>query len=103
MNYILYNNLANNGAGETWADKLLETLGGKVGEGYEKTTLVGLNLPEFLAKVTAEDTIYLVGGDGTINRFANDADGIEIPCPVLFISGKRYRGKLSFGRIYGHP
>ena len=44
MNYILYNNLANNGAGETWADKLLETLGGKVGEGYEKTTLVGYHL-----------------------------------------------------------
>ena len=87
MNYVLFNKLSNNGEGEKWADKLLETLNGKVGEGYEKTNLVGLDVKELLGKVTADDLVYLVGGDGTINRFANDTCGMEIPCPVLFISG----------------
>jgi len=87
MNYVLFNHLSNNGEGENRADALLTTLGVKEGDEYKKIDLVGLTLTDWLKGVTAEDTIYLVGGDGTLNRIANELDGIEIPCPMLLISG----------------
>ncbi len=31
-----------------------------------------------------EDYIILCGGDGTINRFVNDTEGLHIPCDVLY-------------------
>ena len=86
MNYVLFNNLANNGEGEKWADALVQKLGVKEDE-YKKTNLVGLDLPAFVKEVTAEDIIYLVGGDGTLNRLANDLQDTEVPCPILLISG----------------
>ncbi|MBR3039120.1 MAG: diacylglycerol kinase family protein [Lachnospiraceae bacterium] len=86
MNYVLFNNLANNGEGEKWADALVQKLGVKEDE-YKKTNLVGLDLPAFVKDVTAEDIIYLVGGDGTLNRLANDLQDTEVPCPILLISG----------------
>ena len=87
MNYILYNHLANNKEGEKWADALLKTLGAIGADDYKKVKLAGLDILGFLKDITDKDLIYLVGGDGTINRFANDVYGAEIPCPVLFISG----------------
>lgn len=87
MNYVLFNHLSNNGAGESRADALLKALGVKEGEEYKKIDLVGLTLTDWMKDVTAEDVIYLVGGDGTLNRIANELDGTEVPCPMLLISG----------------
>ncbi|MBR6094328.1 MAG: diacylglycerol kinase family protein [Lachnospiraceae bacterium] len=88
MNYVLFNHLSNNGAGETRADALYTSLGVKADDpAYKKIDLVGLNLSEWMKDITADDLIYLVAGDGTLNRIANELDGVEIPCPVLLISG----------------
>ena len=87
MNYVLFNKLANNGEGEKRADALLTSLGVTEGDEYKKIGLVGLDMKEFVGSVTADDIIYFVGGDGSLNRLANDLDGVEIPCPVYLISG----------------
>lgn len=87
MKYVLFNHLSNNGIGETRADALLTTLGAAEGDEYKKIDLVGLDALDFFKQLTAEDLVYFVGGDGTINRLANDLNDYEIPCPVLLIAG----------------
>lgn len=39
---------------------------------------------EFFAPINADDIVILCGGDGTINRFVNDTEGIDIPCNLLY-------------------
>ena len=34
--------------------------------------------------LTPEDSVILCGGDGTLNRFVNDTDGLELPCEILY-------------------
>lgn len=79
MKYLLFNGLASSGTCKTKAEKYLV----KEGEGTELIDLAELNKKEWIQQVTAEDTIILCGGDGTLNRFVNDLEGVEIPCPVL--------------------
>ena len=38
----------------------------------------------FFAPLDKYDTVILCGGDGTLNRFVNDIDGIEIKCEVMY-------------------
>lgn len=38
----------------------------------------------FLSSLSEDDTIILCGGDGTINRFVNDIDGIEVKNEILY-------------------
>lgn len=75
MNYVLMNPKSNNGCGENqareWAEKL-----------SEKTFVSVLDIKdmkEFFDNLGAEDVVYLSGGDGTLNHFANDLHGY---CPV---------------------
>jgi len=82
MIYILYNSLANNGHGKETADELKASLEKE----SELVNLVGLNLHEFAAKLNDSDTVILNGGDGTLNRFVNDTDGIDFPCDILLHS-----------------
>ena len=42
------------------------------------------NYTEFFSRTTSDDIVVLCGGDGTINRFVNDTDGVDIPCDVLY-------------------
>ena len=53
MNYVLFNHLSNNGAGESRADALLKTLGVTEGEEYKKIDLVGLSLTDWLKAFVA--------------------------------------------------
>ncbi len=88
MNYVLFNHLSNNGGGEARADALFTSLGVKTDDAdYKKIDLVGLDIAEWMKGVTSEDLIYLVSGDGTLNRIANDLYDTEVPCPMLLISG----------------
>lgn len=79
MKYLLYNGLASSGTCKAKAEEYLV----KEGEGTEMVDLADLDKREWIQKVTSEDIIILCGGDGTLNRFANDLDGVEIPCPLL--------------------
>lgn len=80
MKYILYNTLANGGMGKTIAEGYLA----KEGENTQLVELNGLDVKEWFQNVSVADIVILCGGDGTLNHFANDMEGVDIPCPVLF-------------------
>ena len=81
--YILYNPHAGNGTAEEAARKLAA---------LTPDTAVLLDMTaidsyaSLLSELTAEDTLTLCGGDGTLNRFVNDTDGMDIPCEVLYLA-----------------
>ena len=79
MKYLLYNGLASSGTCKVKAEEYLA----KEGEDAKLLDLVGLDIREWMQSVTAEDVLILCGGDGTLNRLANDLDGVELPCPLL--------------------
>lgn len=80
MKYLLFNPKANNGQND------INVIGGeKESAELIKINLVGLDVQDFLEKLTADDVVMLCGGDGTLNRFANDTYGFEFPCPVYLV------------------
>ena len=40
---------------------------------------------ELFAGLNVSDKLLLIGGDGTLNRFVNDTDGIAYPCPIYYM------------------
>lgn len=83
MKYILYNAKSQNGNGRKAAEGYLA----KEGEGTVLVDLVELDIKEWLKDVQETDTLILCGGDGTLNRLANDLDGMDLPCPLLHYRG----------------
>ena len=79
--YILFNPHAGNGTAEEAAKKLAAT--------YSDAVLLDMTAIDgyasFMEGVTAEDTMTICGGDGTLFRFANNAYGLDFPCPVCVI------------------
>ena len=94
--YVFYNPLANNGRCEETISKLLETIEGEhvlcdMTEGYV----------DVIAQMSAEDTLILCGGDGTLNRFINETDGTDIEGDILYYacgSGNDFARDISLGR-----
>ncbi len=41
---------------------------------------------DFFATKSSDDTVIICGGDGTLNRFANDTKSIEIPCEIFYLA-----------------
>ena len=82
--YILYNPHAGNGSSEATAKKLRES--GK----YEPSEIVSMtdieSYSEFFAD-NADASVILCGGDGTLNRFLNDADGVQLGDVYYMASG----------------
>lgn len=82
MIYILFNPLANNGAGEKSARAYLE---GNVEANAEFKDVTKVeDMSAFVSSLTADDKIILAGGDGTINKFIN-AIGEEPVCEIEYI------------------
>lgn len=82
MNYILYNPKANNENNDLniiHVDDEAEKIG------VEKISLIGLDVPGFCGTLNENDKVYICGGDGTLFRFANNAYGLEFPCPLYVI------------------
>lgn len=56
---------------------------------YDQAELVDMtritNYPAFLRDMHKEDILVIVGGDGTLNRFVNDTEGIEISQEILYL------------------
>lgn len=81
-NYLLYNPLARNGKGKEDMDALMVA--------YENTVLMDItqitDYEEFFSKLEADDHIIICGGDGTLNRFANDTKNILIKNDIYFYS-----------------
>ena len=82
MNYLLYNPKANNSRNNI--NIIDKTTGEKK---IEKVSLLTIDIPTFLNNLTADDKVYLCGGDGTLNKFANNTYGFEFPCPVYLVGG----------------
>ena len=81
MNYLLFNKKAKNrNSIEKVADLKEKYNCGEV------VDVIGLNVDEFLAKLSENDEVTLVGGDGTLNKFVNNVDGKILPCKFYFFS-----------------
>lgn len=76
MIYILYNPKANTNHGEEAAESAKHEINGE----SELIRLIGFDLKSFIPTLTKDDNVILCGGDGTLNRFVNEAD--ELPCPL---------------------
>ncbi len=81
MIYLLYNPLANNSRGKSSADELIDKLGEC--EVRDLTAIGDDGVREIVTSIKDGDEIYLVGGDGTLQRFANVVYGMKLP-PVYF-------------------
>ena len=94
--YIFYNPLAGNGS---CSDEI------KVLENVIEDETVFCNMTEGYDKVISElledDYIVLCGGDGTLNRFVNETDGVEIKNDILYFasgSGNDFAHDLGHGK-----
>ena len=85
MLYVLVNPLAFNGKAE---EKVADALKNFEGEQYKKLSLIDLDVKKIVADMTSEDKVLIIGGDGTLNRFANDTADMDYPCDIyLYKSG----------------
>ena len=80
--YVLYNGLSGNGSGKAKAEEINTFLGGMEPVFKDVTKISGYG--EFFSGLNSDDRLYLCGGDGTLNRFINDTDGMEITQPVYY-------------------
>ncbi len=84
--YVLYNPHSDNQHGKEEAKKLEEVLNGNEFV-YQDVTKVD-DYKAFFAGMDAGAEVILCGGDGTLNRFANNVDGLEnLPKISFFACG----------------
>ena len=79
--YVIYNPLAGNGNAEEDA-KLLQMVLDEDMEYYDITRIT--NYAAFLSGMEKDDYLVIVGGDGTLNRFVNDTNGVDISQEILY-------------------
>lgn len=79
--YVIYNPLAGNGKAEEDA-QLLQMILDEDLEYYDMTRIT--NYAAFIGGMEREDYLVIVGGDGTLNRFVNDTDGLGITQEILY-------------------
>lgn len=80
--HVIYNPLSGNGKGKDEALKLKDRE--EYGQlEFDDITKIG-SYKEFFASIPEDDKIVISGGDGTLNRFINDTEGIEIKNEILY-------------------
>ena len=83
MNYsVLYNPYAANSQGEAQA-KRLESVYPEATLAYYDITKI-TDYKKFFEELETENDVILCGGDGTINRFVNAIEGLEITHKILY-------------------
>lgn len=86
MKYCLFNPLANNHAGTAKKEEIIKKIGDAVE--IDVTKKSEEEMRDFVKGLDkAEDTIYLVGGDGTLQKFANCVYGEDLPTVVFCPAG----------------
>lgn len=80
--YVLYNGLSGNGTGKTKAEAINCFIGNKEPIYMDITSISDIR--SFLTSLENDDSIYLCGGDGTLNHFINDTDGTDIAQPLYY-------------------
>ncbi len=79
--YVIYNPLAGKGTAEEDA-KLLQIVLDEDLEFYDMTRIT--NYAAFVSGMEKDDCLIIVGGDGTLNRFANETAGLQIEQEILY-------------------
>ena len=79
--YVLYNPLAGRGKSEEMANRLHTLLQDEL-EALDMTKIG--DYAAFLGSMAPEDYLVIVGGDGTLNRFANDTAEIPFSNEILY-------------------
>lgn len=78
--YVLYNPLS--GLGNT-KDKAAE-----IAKLYENVEIIDVtkigSYADFISPLTEDDSVVICGGDGTLNRFANDTYNLDYKCDILY-------------------
>ena len=80
---MIYNPLSGDGKSEEKA-KLLPLVLDTDLAFYDMTRIT--NYAAFFSGMDKDDCLVIVGGDGTLNRFINDTDGMELPREILYLS-----------------
>lgn len=81
---VLFNPNAGNGTGAAEAEKLRDIL---KGDELTFTDITSLNgYAEFLAGLSDDERLVLAGGDGTLNRFINETDGLDVGRDVYYFA-----------------
>ncbi len=83
ITYILYNPHAGHGCSAENAQKLAQKYEGQVAL-YDMTEIA--DYAALLSPLAAEDRVIVCGGDGTLNRFINDTEGVTIQCEVYYFA-----------------
>lgn len=78
---ILFNPYSGHGGSQSRAEELKNSFGAD-SEVIDMTKIE--NCAEFLSGYGEDDVIVICGGDGTLNRFINNTDGIDIKCELLY-------------------
>ena len=79
--YVLFNPHAGSGINIDGVKHLSELYNCEVV--YKDITEIA-DYKEFFSGLEADDLVVLCGGDGTLNRFVNDTEGVDIPCELLY-------------------
>ena len=82
MYYILFNPKASGNKGTQKAKELEGIL--KDAELVFRSVLEIDNYKNFIASLTEDDKIVVVGGDGTLNRFINDIRGLKVTNDIYY-------------------
>lgn len=80
---VLFNALSDNRQGKSEAKALDQVLAGNE---IEYTDVIGLDVKAFVSSLSEDEKLVVAGGDGTLNRFLNDTDGMDIKNEVFFFS-----------------
>jgi diacylglycerol kinase family enzyme len=81
--YVIYNPLAGNGQAQADAQLLQFVLDGELVY-YDMTRIT--NYEAFIEGMARDDYLVIVGGDGTLNRFANDTADLAIKQEILYFA-----------------
>ena len=80
--YVIFNPLSGDGKSKQNAELLQMVLNEEL-EYYDVTRIT--NYAAFIGGLEKDDYLVIVGGDGTINRFVNDTEDVEIPHEILYL------------------
>ena len=85
MKYVIYNPKSRNGNNHDIMDNLEKIIGEKVETRI--SVLEREKYLEILKSLTKEDSLYIVGGDGTLHYFVNDIVDVKVEYDVYFYAG----------------
>lgn len=84
MKHILYNPHSGNGRGLTAAERCRASLD----EACVLTDMTAIaDYASYFASIAPTDGVVICGGDGTLNRFLNDVDGLVLPFDLFYFPG----------------